>query len=53
LDSKTAKSIFDIFKDLVAQGKSYLMATHDPDIEKYVSRTIYLKDGVILSSLDS
>jgi len=53
LDSKTAKSIFEIFNNLVAQGKSYLMATHDPDIEKFVSRTIYLKDGVILSSLDS
>ena len=45
LDSKTAATVLDIFADLITQGKTCIMVTHDPDISKYVSRTLWLKDG--------
>jgi ABC-type lipoprotein export system ATPase subunit len=48
LDSKTAQSIFALFEDLVGQGKTILMVTHDNDLARAVSRTIVLSDGEII-----
>jgi putative ABC transport system ATP-binding protein len=49
LDSVTAESIFQIFLDLSAQGKTILMVTHDRSLAKRASRTIEIADGRILS----
>jgi putative ABC transport system ATP-binding protein len=49
LDSKTADSIFKLFEELVDDGKTILMVTHDQDMAKKVSRTIYLVDGKIVN----
>jgi putative ABC transport system ATP-binding protein len=51
LDSKTAESIFSLFEDLVAQGKTILMVTHDRDLSKRVTRTIVLSDGEIVNEI--
>jgi len=48
LDSKTAASIFSLFANLVKEGKTILMVTHDQDMAKEVSRMIYLVDGRIV-----
>ena len=48
LDSKTAASIFSLFTNLVEEGKTILMVTHDQDMAKEVSRMIYLVDGRIV-----
>ncbi len=48
LDSKTAQSVFQLFDDLVRQGKTILMVTHDTDLARAVSRTIVLSDGEII-----
>ncbi len=48
LDSKTAGSIFSLFTNLVKDGKTILMVTHDQDLAKEVSRIIYLVDGRIV-----
>ena len=50
LDSATAKTVMDIFEDLVREGKTVLMVTHDKDIAKQGSRTITLSDGEIIHS---
>ncbi len=47
LDSLTADMIFGIFEDLVRQGKTILMVTHDHALEKRMSRVIELVDGEI------
>jgi putative ABC transport system ATP-binding protein len=47
LDSNTAETIFSIFLDLVAQGKTLLMVTHDNSLARRVSRTLRLADGEI------
>ncbi|MBE2200034.1 MAG: ABC transporter ATP-binding protein [Anaerolinea sp.] len=48
LDSKTADSVFTLFTDLVAQGKTILMVTHDNELARRVSRTITIADGEIV-----
>jgi putative ABC transport system ATP-binding protein len=48
LDSATASAIVDIFEDLVRQGRTVFMVTHDKDIAKRGSRAITLSDGEII-----
>ncbi len=51
LDSLTAEMIFSIFEDLVRQGKTILMVTHDHALSRRMSRVIELEDGQINSAL--
>ena len=48
LDSKTADTIFQLFEDLTAQGKTILMVTHDRDLASRVSRVVMISDGEIV-----
>lgn len=48
LDSKTAQSVFRLFENLVAEGKTIVMVTHDSDLARRVSRTVILVDGEII-----
>jgi putative ABC transport system ATP-binding protein len=52
LDSVTSTSIFNLFEDLVANGKTILMVTHDLDLARRATRTILLVDGEIADGLD-
>jgi putative ABC transport system ATP-binding protein len=47
LDSKTAALVFDLFRDLVSQGKTVLMVTHDKELARSVPHRIELTDGRI------
>lgn len=49
LDSKTANQIFELFEQLVDEGKTILMVTHDDDLAKRASRTVILADGEIVN----
>lgn len=49
LDSKTANQIFDLFQNLVDEGKTILMVTHDEDLAKRASRTVIISDGEIVN----
>lgn len=51
LDSKTADSIFALFENLVANGKTILMVTHDKELANRVNRTITLADGKIVEEI--
>ncbi|NOK59272.1 MAG: ABC-type nitrate/sulfonate/bicarbonate transport system, ATPase component [Chloroflexi bacterium AL-W] len=48
LDSKTADSIFDLFTNLVSNGKTIVMVTHDQDLAQRVTRAIVVADGEIV-----
>jgi putative ABC transport system ATP-binding protein len=48
LDSKTADSVFRLFENLVANGKTILMVTHDGELANRVHRTITIADGEIV-----
>ncbi len=45
LDSTTAEHIFQIFEELVRQGKTILMVTHDPGFVRRYSRILWIADG--------
>lgn len=48
LDSKTADSIFQLFENLVDEGKTIVMVTHDHELAGRVNRVITLADGLIV-----
>lgn len=47
LDSKTSAEIMNIFSDLHKKGCTIVMITHDPEMEQYVDRVVYIRDGYI------
>lgn len=49
LDSKTAETIFALFNDLVAQGKTVIIVTHDSALAKRTQRTALIADGEIVN----
>lgn len=49
LDSATATSILRLFTNLVNEGRTVVVVTHDPDIARHVSRVLHISDGAITS----
>jgi putative ABC transport system ATP-binding protein len=49
LDRNTTTAVLDLFAQLVADGKTVVMVTHDKDIRERATRTIELVDGVLVS----
>jgi putative ABC transport system ATP-binding protein len=50
LDSRTADSIFSLFEQLAAQGKTVVMVTHDNDLAHRAARSVVVADGQIVHS---
>ncbi len=53
LDSRTADAVFHLFENLVSEGKTILMVTHDDDMARRVTRTVTIADGQIASDTGS
>ncbi len=49
LDSSTGEAVFRLFGDLVADGKTVVIVTHERDAVSGVSRTVTLADGCVAS----
>ena len=49
LDSKTAETIFKLFNELVAQGKTVIIVTHDSSLARRAHRTALITDGEIVN----
>jgi ABC-type lipoprotein export system ATPase subunit len=49
LDSKSADSVFELFRNLVAQGKTIIVVTHDSGLAKRTDRTALISDGEIVN----
>ena len=49
LDTQTSKGIMLLLKQLNSQGITIVLVTHEEDIAAYTQRTIYLRDGEIVS----
>jgi putative ABC transport system ATP-binding protein len=47
LDERTAHEIFDLFAQVVNQGKTLIIVTHDKELVKRVPRVIEILDGKI------
>ncbi|MDU7903966.1 MAG: ABC transporter ATP-binding protein [Peptostreptococcaceae bacterium] len=46
LDTNTSNEIMNILESLNKEGKTIIMVTHDPDLVKYATKVVYLKDGI-------
>jgi putative ABC transport system ATP-binding protein len=49
LDTQTSKGIMLLLKQLNSQGITIVLVTHEDDIAAYTMRTIFLRDGKIVS----
>jgi putative ABC transport system ATP-binding protein len=49
LDTRTGLEIIEIIQNLNRDGLTVLMVTHEPDIARFATRTITLRDGRIVS----
>jgi putative ABC transport system ATP-binding protein len=47
LDSATSHDIFDLFNEVVSQGKTMVMVTHDKELAHRVPRVVEILDGKI------
>ena len=47
LDTRNANDVFDLFMQLVEQGKTLLMVTHDKELARRVPRVVEIIDGKI------
>jgi putative ABC transport system ATP-binding protein len=50
LDSHTANAVFDVFTQLVEEGKTILMVTHDRELASRTGRIVHLADGAIAAT---
>ena len=48
LDTRTSYEIMTLFQDLHSKGKTIAFVTHEPDIATFTTRTIKLRDGLIV-----
>lgn len=53
LDTRTSFEILVLFQKLHAEGRTIIFVTHNPDIAKYSSRNIVLRDGKIRSDMQN
>jgi len=53
LDSVTADAVLRVFEDLVEQGKTVVLVTHDEDIAGRATRVVRLADGQIVEDEDA
>ncbi|MBN1220048.1 MAG: ABC transporter ATP-binding protein [Anaerolineae bacterium] len=49
LDSVTSEAVIDVFEELVDQGKTVVLVTHDEDVARRGSRIITLTDGELMA----
>jgi putative ABC transport system ATP-binding protein len=47
LDSSTAAAILDLFRDMATQGTTVVIATHEADIARVISRRVEISDGAV------
>lgn len=50
LDTKNAKIVMEILKNLNEEGRTVIVVTHDENMAKYAQRVIRIQDGQILST---
>ena len=49
LDSKTAEEVIQLFEEVVSQGKTIIMVTHDRVLAERTQRTILISDGELIN----
>ena len=45
LDSRNSAALLELFADLVREGQTLVMVTHERDAARFASRIVHLEDG--------
>ena len=48
LDSVTAHSVLNLFREMATAGTTVIIATHEPEIANVIDRTIEISDGALI-----
>ena len=48
VDTRTSTDVVKLFQELNAEGVTLLLVTHEPDIARYCSRIVELRDGLVI-----
>ncbi|MFU8848939.1 MAG: ABC transporter ATP-binding protein [Opitutales bacterium] len=48
LDSATTLDVMQLFQELIAEGLTVILVTHEPELCRFLHRTIVLRDGRII-----
>lgn len=51
LDTRTSFEVLVLFQQLHAQGRTIIFVTHNPEIARYSSRNVTLRDGHVISDV--
>ena len=49
LDSKTAQSVLDLFREMATSGTTVVIATHEAQIARVIDRRVEISDGAVIS----
>jgi putative ABC transport system ATP-binding protein len=49
LDSRTSASVMALFQELWREGLTIVFVTHEPDVARYASRLLLMRDGELVS----
>ena len=49
LDSKTAQSVLDLFREMANAGTTVVIATHEAQITRVIDRQVEISDGIVIS----
>ena len=53
LDSASSRLVMELFADIHKSGSTILLVTHNPEITRYASRVVYMRDGSIMLDEDT
>ena len=48
LDSVTAQTVLDLFREMASAGTTVVIATHEPEIASVIDRTVEISDGSLI-----
>jgi len=48
LDSITAQSVLNLFREMATSGTTVMIATHEPEIASVIDRTVEISDGILV-----
>ncbi|HUP26186.1 MAG TPA: ABC transporter ATP-binding protein [Candidatus Limnocylindrales bacterium] len=53
LDSAASRVVMEVLSEIHASGSTILMVTHNPELTRYASRVVFMRDGAIVTDEQS